>query len=255
MPLSTHTDSRHAPAGRSRVRRLLHGKDAMNETAQATRNAGDIGAAITPPQNDPRALPDPGGLSRGYFFGRRNGAGHPGDWGQVDPASAPVSATGNGPERTPGFHRVETSAEPHPLVLSDKSDSRLAPDRRAHIEISPPRRRRSTNIASINSQKDQFGEVDYSAAPTGMIGSVKALDQKDAGRGIAVDAICPCHENIAASGAGPNRDRQTIVVTVPTGPLGLAEDLVDTARRIASREKAFRIGSVPMIHGDRVAGG
>ena len=46
-------------------------------------------------------------------------------------------------------------------------------------------------ISSINGQKGQMGQVNYSAAKAGDIGFVKALAQENANKGITVNAICP----------------------------------------------------------------
>jgi len=50
---------------------------------------------------------------------------------------------------------------------------------------------RIINISSINGQKGQFGQVNYSAAKAGEIGFTKALAQEGARVGVTVNAICP----------------------------------------------------------------
>ena len=50
---------------------------------------------------------------------------------------------------------------------------------------------RVINISSINGQKGQFGQVNYSAAKAGDIGFTKALALENAKGGITVNAICP----------------------------------------------------------------
>src|SRR5205807_4570827 len=50
---------------------------------------------------------------------------------------------------------------------------------------------RIINISSINGQKGQMGQVNYSAAKAGEIGFTKALAQEGARGGITVNAICP----------------------------------------------------------------
>ena len=50
---------------------------------------------------------------------------------------------------------------------------------------------RIVNISSINGQKGQMGQANYSAAKAGDIGFTKALAQENANKGITVNAICP----------------------------------------------------------------
>ena len=50
---------------------------------------------------------------------------------------------------------------------------------------------RIVNISSINGQKGQMGQVNYSAAKAGELGFTKALAQENANKGVTVNAICP----------------------------------------------------------------
>ncbi len=54
---------------------------------------------------------------------------------------------------------------------------------------------RVINISSINGQKGQFGQVNYSAAKAGDIGFTKALALENAKLGITVNVICPGYIN------------------------------------------------------------
>src|SRR5438309_10184743 len=54
---------------------------------------------------------------------------------------------------------------------------------------------RIINISSINGQKGQFGQTNYSAAKAGEIGFTKALAQESAKAGVTINAICPGYIN------------------------------------------------------------
>jgi acetoacetyl-CoA reductase len=63
---------------------------------------------------------------------------------------------------------------------------------------------RVINISSVNGQKGQFGQVDYSAAKAGDIGFTKALALENAKAGITVNVICPGYINTEMVQAVPN---------------------------------------------------
>jgi acetoacetyl-CoA reductase len=50
---------------------------------------------------------------------------------------------------------------------------------------------RIINISSINGQKGQMGQTNYSAAKAGLIGFTKALALENAKKGVTVNVICP----------------------------------------------------------------
>ncbi|MGY4282854.1 NAD(P)-dependent dehydrogenase (short-subunit alcohol dehydrogenase family) [Bradyrhizobium sp. LM2.7] len=65
---------------------------------------------------------------------------------------------------------------------------------------------RIVNISSINGQKGQFGQVNYSAAKAGEIGFTKALALENAKGGVTVNAICPgVHQHRDGAGGAEGR--------------------------------------------------
>ena len=80
---------------------------------------------------------------------------------------------------------------------------------------------RVINISSINGQKGQFGQANYSAAKAGDIGFTKALAQEGAKRGITVNAICPGYIATEMVKAVPQDVlEKNILPHIPTGRLG-----------------------------------
>jgi acetoacetyl-CoA reductase len=84
---------------------------------------------------------------------------------------------------------------------------------------------RIVNISSINGQKGQIGQTNYSAAKAGMIGFTKALAQEGAAKGITVNCVAPGYiatEMVAAM----NPDALAkVVATIPCGRLGEAAEI------------------------------
>ncbi len=84
---------------------------------------------------------------------------------------------------------------------------------------------RIVNISSINGQKGQAGQVNYSAAKAGVIGFTKALAQEGANKGITVNCIAPGYIATDMVTAIAPEVLQKIVSQIPVGRLGEAEEI------------------------------
>ena len=105
-------------------------------------------------------------------------------------------------------------------------------------------------ISSINGQKGQLGQVNYSAAKAGDIGFVKALAQESAGKGITVNAISPGYIGTEMVQAiDPDVLAKRILPLIPTGRLGLPEEVAQLVAYLASDHGAFITGSTLSING------
>lgn len=108
---------------------------------------------------------------------------------------------------------------------------------------------RIINISSINGQKGQMGQANYSAAKAGVIGFSKALAQENAFKGITVNTVCPGYINTDMVAAMPEKVLQQIVAGIPVGRLGHPEEIAQTVVYLASDAAAFMTGAVMTING------
>ncbi|MBU0642494.1 MAG: beta-ketoacyl-ACP reductase [Alphaproteobacteria bacterium] len=108
---------------------------------------------------------------------------------------------------------------------------------------------RVINISSINGQKGQFGQVNYSAAKAGDIGFTKALAQEGARAGVTVNVICPGYIATEMVMAVPEKVRESIISTIPVGRLGEPEDIARCVVFLASDEAGFITGSTITANG------
>jgi len=108
---------------------------------------------------------------------------------------------------------------------------------------------RVVNISSINGQKGQFAQANYSAAKAGDIGFTKALAQEGAHAGITVNAICPGYIATEMVMAVPEKVRNSIVAQIPTGRLGEASEIARCVIFLASDEAGFITGSTITANG------
>src|ERR1700756_5184351 len=109
---------------------------------------------------------------------------------------------------------------------------------------------RIINISSINGQKGQFGQVNYSAAKAGDIGFTKALALENARGGITVNAICPGYINTEMVQAVPKDVlEKNILPQIPINRLGEPEEIARAVVFLAADEAGAITGSTLSING------
>ncbi len=103
---------------------------------------------------------------------------------------------------------------------------------------------RVINISSINGQKGQAGQVNYSAAKAGDIGFTRALAQEGAFKGVTVNAICPGYIGTEMVRAIPQKVLdEKIIPQIPVGRLGEPEEIARCVVFLASDDAGFLTGS------------
>jgi len=108
---------------------------------------------------------------------------------------------------------------------------------------------RIVTISSINGQKGQFAQANYSAAKAGDLGFTKALAQEGARKGITVNAICPGYIATDMVMAVPEEVRQQIIATIPAGRLGEPEEIARSVVFLVSDEAGFITGATLTANG------
>ncbi len=109
---------------------------------------------------------------------------------------------------------------------------------------------RIINISSINGQKGQMGQVNYSASKAGDIGFTKALAQEGARAGITVNVICPGYiatEMVKA--IAPDVLEKNILPQIPVGRLGEPSEIARCVVFLASDDAGFITGSTITANG------
>ena len=114
---------------------------------------------------------------------------------------------------------------------------------------------RIINISSINGQKGQVGQVNYSAAKAGLIGFTKALAQESAKKGITVNVICPGYIDTEMVQAVPAKVLEGIIATIPVGRLGKADEMAACVSFLASDSAGFITGATLTANGGQFIAG
>lgn len=108
---------------------------------------------------------------------------------------------------------------------------------------------RIINISSLNGQKGQMGQTNYSAAKAGVIGFTKALAQENAKKGITVNCVAPGYINTEMVAAVPQKVLEAIIAQIPVGRLGTAEEIAKCVSFLASEDAAFITGATLTVNG------
>jgi acetoacetyl-CoA reductase len=108
---------------------------------------------------------------------------------------------------------------------------------------------RIINISSINGQKGQIGQTNYSAAKAGMIGFTKALALENAKKCITVNCIAPGYIDTEMVQAVPPKVLESIIGQIPVGRLGRGEEIADMVSFLAGERAGYVTGSTLTLNG------
>ena len=108
---------------------------------------------------------------------------------------------------------------------------------------------RIINVSSINGRKGQMGQTNYSAAKAGMHGFTKALAYENAAKGITVNTIAPGYIGTEMVRAVPKEVLDKIILQIPVGRLGEAEEISRAVVFLAADAAGFVTGACFDING------
>ena len=111
---------------------------------------------------------------------------------------------------------------------------------------------RIINISSVNGQKGQMGQSNYSASKAGDIGFTKALAQENANKGITVNAICPGYIATEMAKAMRKEVLDNVILQIPVRRLGEPEEVARCVVFLASDDAGFITGSTLSANGGQV---
>jgi len=109
---------------------------------------------------------------------------------------------------------------------------------------------RIINISSVNGQRGQFGQTNYSAAKAGMHGFTKSLAMEGAAKGITVNTVSPGYVNTEMVAAVPEKVMNEVILPlIPMGRLAEPEEIANIVAYLASDEAAYVTGANFAING------
>lgn len=108
---------------------------------------------------------------------------------------------------------------------------------------------RIVNISSVNGQKGQFGQTNYSAAKAGLHGFTMALAQEVAYKGITVNSVSPGYVDTRMTRAVPEEIREQIVATIPMGRMGQPSEIGEAVAFLCADSCAYITGANIPVNG------
>ncbi|OJJ12289.1 3-oxoacyl-[acyl-carrier-protein] reductase [Alphaproteobacteria bacterium AO1-B] len=108
---------------------------------------------------------------------------------------------------------------------------------------------RIIGITSVVGVTGNPGQVNYAAAKSGMIGMYKSLAREVASRNITVNCIAPGFIETAMTDALNDKQKDSILTSVPAGRLGTASEIASAATYLASGEAAYVTGQTLHVNG------
>lgn len=102
---------------------------------------------------------------------------------------------------------------------------------------------RIIQISSVNGEKGQSGQTNYSAAKAGMHGFTMALAQEMANKGVTVNTVSPGYIGTDMVKAIRPDVLEKIVATIPVKRLGTPEEIGSIVAWLASEDSGFTTGA------------
>jgi len=108
---------------------------------------------------------------------------------------------------------------------------------------------RIVNISSVNGQRGQFGQANYSAAKAGMHGFTMALAQEGAAKGVTVNTVSPGYVETAMTLAMDDSVRNAIISGVPMRRMGTPAEIASAVAFLTADESGYVTGANLPVNG------
>ena len=113
---------------------------------------------------------------------------------------------------------------------------------------------RIVNISSVNGQKGQFGQTNYSAAKAGMHGFTMALAQEGARKGVTVNSVSPGYVETRMTAAVNKDILNAIIQTIPMGRLARPTEIAQAVGFLCLDETSYVTGANIPVNGGMYMG-
>jgi acetoacetyl-CoA reductase len=108
---------------------------------------------------------------------------------------------------------------------------------------------RIVNISSVNGQRGQFGQANYSAAKAGMHGFTMALAQEGAAKGVTVNTVAPGYVETPLTAQMRPDILEKIVASIPVGRRGQPADIARAVAFLCAEDAGYVTGALLAVNG------
>jgi len=108
---------------------------------------------------------------------------------------------------------------------------------------------RIVNISSVNGQKGQYGQANYSAAKAGLHGFTKAIAQELAAKGVTVNSVSPGYVKTEMTDAIPEGIRESIIQQVPMGRMAQPDEIAYVVSFLTDDRNTYMTGANLPVNG------
>ncbi|MES2884564.1 MAG: acetoacetyl-CoA reductase [Pseudomonadota bacterium] len=164
---------------------------------------------------------------------------------QIGPVDVLVNAAGI----TRDARFVKMSAEQWRAVLSSNLDSVFNATHPLFAGMCARGFGRIVNIASVNGQKGQFGQANYSAAKAGMHGFTMALAQEGAAQGVTVNTVSPGYIATPMTAAIKPEALAKVNAQIPLGRMGRPDEIARVVAFLCAADSAYLTGTNIPVNG------
>ena len=134
-------------------------------------------------------------------------------------------------------------------VLSTNLDSVFNVTRHVVEDMSANNFGRIVNISSVNGQKGQYGQANYSAAKAGLLGFTKAVAQELATKGVTVNSVSPGYVKTEMTDAIPEEIRDSILQQVPMGRMATPDEIAYVVSFLTDDRNTYMTGANLPVNG------
>lgn len=164
---------------------------------------------------------------------------------RIGPVDVLINCAGITRDKT--FRKMEP--EQWKAVISTNLDSLFNVTRQVIDGMTERGWGRVVNISSVNGQRGQFGQTNYSAAKAGAHGFTMALAQEVARKGVTVNTISPGYIATEMTEAIAEEVRQQIISTIPMARMGTPDEVAFLVGILCEDRAAYITGANYEVNG------